>query len=79
MNKLTFNRVFSYWDKSQPVAIRMRNEGGKVSPFKPTIDLGRGEIARWQKMLDDAGYFQVGEGKWMSREQFQLTLDAEGI
>ena len=79
MNKLTFNRMVSYWNKSHSVAVRMRTKGSKVSEFKPTIDPLPREIASWQKSLDDAAYFQVGEHDWVSREQFELELDHEGI
>jgi hypothetical protein len=79
MNKLTFNRVYSYWDKVDRVPIRTRTKTGKVSEFKPTIDPHAREASSWQRTFDDAVYFQVSEGAWISRERFELTLDAEGI
>jgi hypothetical protein len=79
MNKLTFHRVFSYWDKVDLVTIRTRTKDGAVFKFEPTIDPLADEIASWQKTFDDAAYFKVGDGTWLSREQFERTLDAEGI
>ena len=79
MNKLTFNRVHSYWDKIGLITIGTRTKRGAVSRFEPAIDPSSKEIASWQKAFDDAAYFQVGDGRWMPREQFELVLDAEGI
>lgn len=70
MNKLTFNSMFSYWPKPHSVAIHLRTKGGKVSEFKPTVDFGRAEIASWQKALDDAAYFQAGDGGWVIERTF---------
>ncbi len=75
MNKLTFNRVFTFLKSVTPAPVRVRNKAGAVSEFNPNIDPLRREITSWQKTFDDGAAFQVGDGTWMSREQFELTLD----
>ena len=79
INKLTFNQVSAYWDRIGLITIRVMTKGGTVSRFEPTVDPLPDEIARWQKTFDDAAFFKVGDGVWISREQFQLILDAEGV
>jgi hypothetical protein len=75
MNRMTFNRVFTFWERVNLAPIRVRNNVGAVSEFKPTIDPLPAEIASWQKTFDEGTAFQVTESVWVSREQFELIVD----